>query len=213
MKTFSRVAIAMVGMTGLAAAQPKADPKAADPKAADPKAADAKTAKAETKAADPKAADAKTESKPPQEVVDIARAASGTWRCKGQGMDHAMKMTDMTATMRIRTDLAGWWIHATFESKMGKEPFLFESYTTFDPAAKKWRRIMVESGGNWATGESLGVKDGKVDWEMKTYSPTMGDGTFRDHEDYTDPKAGAKMWGEFSNNGTWVKVYEMTCKK
>jgi hypothetical protein len=128
-------------------------------------------------------------------------------------MDHTMKMTDMTATMKIKSDLAGWWIHATFESKMGKEPFLFESYTTFDPAAKKWRRIMIESGGNWATGESLGVKDGKVDWEMKTYSPAMGDGTFRDHEDYTDPKAGAKMWGEFSNNGTWVKVYEMTCKK
>jgi hypothetical protein len=206
MNTFSRVAIAIVGMTGLVAAQPKA----ADPKAADTKAAP----KSETKAADPKAADAKpAESKPPQEVADIAKAASGTWRCKGQGMDQTQKMVDMTATMKIKSDLAGWWIHATFESKMGKEPFLFESYTTFDPSAKRWRRLMVETGGSWAVGESLGVKDGKVDWEMKSHSPTMGDGAFRDHEDYTDPKAGAKMWGEFSFNGTWVKVYEMTCKK
>jgi hypothetical protein len=210
MNTFSRVAIAMVGMTGLVAAQPKADPKAADPKAAP---------KAETKAADPKPADAKAgapmQSKPPQEIADVAKAASGTWRCKGQAMmDPAtMKMADMTATMKVKSDLAGWWIHATMESKMGKEPFLFESYTTFDPSAKKWRRIMVQSGGDWATGDSLGVKDNKVDWEMKTHSPMMGEGAFRDHEDFSDPKAGVKMWGEFSANGTWVKVYEMTCKK
>jgi len=221
MKTFSRVAIAMVGMTGLVAAQPK-DPKAADPKAAPaapaaPKPADTKAAaktepKADAKAADTKAA-AQDDSKPPKEVTDMAKAMTGTWRCKGQGMDHSMKMVDMTATMKIKSGLAGWWVNSTFESKMGKEPFLFESYTTFDPSARKWRRVMIESGGNWATGESLGMKDGKVDWEMATHSPQMGDGAFRDHEDYSDPKVGAKMWGEFSDKGSWVKIYEMTCKK
>jgi hypothetical protein len=219
MNTFSRVAIAMVGMTGLVAAQPKADPKAADakaapaaPKAADPKAAAKTEPKADPKAADTKAA-AQDESKPPKEVTDMAKGATGTWRCKGQGMDHSMKMVDMTATMKVKSDVAGWWVHTTFESKMGKEPFMFEQFTTYDPAARKWRRVMVESGGNWASGESLGPKDGKVDWEMATHSPQMGDGAFRDHEDFSDPKAGAKMWGEFSNKGTWTKVYEMTCKK
>jgi hypothetical protein len=31
----------------------------------------------------------------------------------------------------------------------------------------------------------------------------------------SDPKAGAKFWGEFSmdKGKTWTKVYEMTCKK
>jgi hypothetical protein len=191
MSTFSRVVIALVGMTGLVAAQPKADPKAADPKAAG----------------------GMPEMKPPAELAEMAKASSGTWHCKGQGMDHTMKMIDMTATLKVKSALSGWWINRTFESKMGKEPFVFEQYTTLDPSTKKWKRVMVESGGNWATGESAGMKDNKVDWELTTHSPMMGDGQFRDHEDYTDPKAGAKMSGEFNNKGTWVKVYEMTCKK
>jgi hypothetical protein len=43
----------------------------------------------------------------------------------------------------------------------------------------------------------------------------MGEAMFRDHEDLTDPKVGAKMWGEMSTDKgkSWVKVYEMTCKK
>lgn len=208
MNTFSRVAIAMVGMTGLAAAQPKADAKAADPKAA------AKTEpKAETKPTDNKAAPAMPEMKPPAELAEMLKAASGTWRCKGQGMDHAMKMVDMTATLKIKSDVGGWWSHASLESRMGKEPFQFESFTTYDSSAKKWRRVMVETGGGWASGESAGLKDNKVDWDLTTHSPQMGDGMFRDHEDISDPKAGVKMWGEFSNKGTWVKIYEITCKK
>lgn len=198
MSTFSRVAIALVGMTGFVAAQPKADPKAADPKAA---------AKAEPPAG------GMPDTKPPPELAEMAKAGSGTWRCKGQGMDHTMKMVDMTATLKVKSALSGWWINGSFESKMGKEPFAFEEYTTVDPTTKKLKRVMIESGGNWASGESAGMKDNKVDWEMTTHSPMMGDGQFRDHEDFSDPKVGAKMFGEFNNKGTWVKVYEMTCKK
>jgi hypothetical protein len=220
MNTFSRVAIAMIGMTGLVAAQPKADPKAADPKMApkmaDPKAADPKMA---PKMADPKAGDNKmgamAEMKPPQELADMAKAAAGTWKCKGQGMDHTMKMNDMTGTMSMKLDVDNWWMHGSFSSKMGKDSFHFESFTTVDPATKKLKRVMVETGGGWSSGESAGMKDNKVDWELSSHSPMMGDGKFRDHEDLSDPKAGAKMWGEASLDGgkTWVKVYEMTCKK
>lgn len=192
MNTFSRVAIAMVGMTGLAVAQPKTEA---------PKAADAK-------------AGAGQDMGPPAELTTLAKGIAGTWRCKGQGMDHTMKMVDTTGTMTIKLDVNGWWLHSTFESKMGKEPFKFESFSTFNPATKRWTRVMVESGGNWATGESAGMKDNKVDWHLTTHSP-MGDAMFRDHEDMTDPKAGAKMSGEFSTDQgkTWTKVYELTCKK
>jgi hypothetical protein len=211
MNTFFKVAVVMVGMTGLAAAQPKADPKAGETKtsAATPKA----EPKAEPKAAAGDKAGAMPE-KPPMELTEMAKGAVGTWHCKGQGMDHAMKMVDITATMRIKLDLANWWVHGSFETKMGKEPFLFESFTTFDPKSKTWKRVMVESGGGWSTGESAGMKDNKIDWEASAHSP-MGDGKFRDHEDMSDPKAGAKMWGEFSMDGgkTFMKVYEMTCKK
>lgn len=199
MRAMLRVAIAMIGMTGLAMAQPKTEAKAADPKMA-------------PKAPDPGAGGMM---KPPQELADMAKAAGGNWRCKGQGMDmKAMKMADMNATMKMKSALSGWWVHATFDSKMGKESFTFESFTTFDPSSKKWKRVMVDNGGGWASGESAGMKDGKIDWEMMTHS-VMGDAMFRDHEDLTDLKAGVKMWGEVSmdKGKTWNKVYEMTCKK
>jgi hypothetical protein len=206
MKTISRVVIVLAGMTGFAAAQPKAEPKAADPKM---------PPKMEPKPAEPKPAGGMAEMKPPAEIAELAKATTGTWRCKGQGMDmHTNKMADMSATMKIKAELGGSWVHSSFESKMGKEPFGFESFTTFDPGSKKWKRVLVESGGGWSTGESAGLKDGKVDWEMASHSP-MGDGMFRDHEDVSDPKVGVKMWGEFSmdKGKTWMKVYEATCKK
>jgi hypothetical protein len=198
MNTFSRAALAIAGMTGLAAAQPKADSKPADPKPAPAK-----------------PADAASETKPPPELAEMAKSATGTWHCKGQGMDRNQKMVDMTATMKLRLDVASWWMHGSFESRMGKELFSFESFTTFDPRTRKWNRVMVESGGNWSSGDSSGLKDGKVDWELVTHSPTMGEGMFRDHEDMSDPKVGARMSGEFSpdKGKTWVKVYDMTCKK
>jgi hypothetical protein len=192
------------------AAQPKADPKAADPKMA-PKMADPKPA-------DPKAGDNKmgamAEMKPPQELADMAKAAAGNWKCKGQGMDHAMKMNDMTGTMAMKLDVDNWWMHGSFSSKMGKDSFHFESFTTVDPATKKLKRVMVETGGGWSSGESAGMKDNKVDWDLTAHS-AMGDAMFRDHEDMSDAKAGVKPWGEMSmdKGKTWTKVYEMACKK
>ncbi len=199
MNTFLQVAIAMVGMTGLAAAQPKADPK---------------VAAADSKMADPKAGGMGDMKGPPPELAAMAKATSGTWNCKGQGMDHTQKMVDTTGTMKLKLDVANWWMHASFESKMGKEPFQFESFTTFDPTSKKWKRVMVESGGGWSTGESDGMKDNKVDWNLTSHS-MMGEVMFRDHQDMSDPKVGVKQWGEFSmdNGKTWTKVYELTCKK
>src|SRR5262249_28604016 len=136
MKTFLRVAIAMAGMTSVALAQPKAGETKMAPKA-DAKAPDMK--------ADAKAP-AMAPMKPPAELAEMAKGAAGTWHCKGQGMDMAAgKMADMNATLKMSPELSGWWMHGHFESKMGKEPFVFEEYTTFDPASKKWKRIMVES--------------------------------------------------------------------
>src|ERR1043165_7523416 len=109
MNSFSRIAIALIGMTGLAVAQPKADPKAA-PKPPEAKAPDAKAGDAK--------AGAMPEMKPPAELAEMAKMASGTWHCKGQGMDHSMKMADMTATLKMKLELANWWMHSTFESKM-----------------------------------------------------------------------------------------------
>jgi hypothetical protein len=203
MNTFSRVAIAMLGMTGLAAAQPKSDPKSAE-------------AKADSKA--PVAADPRSTGMPPMkrppELAEVSKAVSGTWHCKGQAADPAMKMVDMTATLRMKLDLDNWWLHGSFESRMGKEAFHFESFTTFDPESKKWKRVMVESMGIWSNGESTGMKDNKVEWMLTTHT-AKGDAMFRDREDMSDPKVGAKLAGDLSMDGgkTWQPVYQMTCKK
>jgi hypothetical protein len=154
------------------------------------------------------------EMKPPPELAEAAKAV-GTWKCTGQGMDKSMKMAEMTGTLTAKLELDGWWLHQSFAATMGKtrEPYKFESYVSFDQPSKKWKRVLIESGGSWASGESAGMKDGKLDWDLSMHM--MGDSAFRDHEDASDPKAGVKMWGEFSpdKGKTWVKVYEMSCKK
>ena len=225
MKAISRVVIATVGMTGLVVGAAPADTKAPDakpaaaaPKPADTKAPDAKPAAAAPKLVDaaPKPADkppAMPSMKPPAELAELAKASLGTWKCTGQGMDHTTKMASMSGTMKFKMSLDNWWLQGSFESNMGKEPFHLETFTTFDANSKKWKRVMVESGGGWSSGESAGIKDGKLDWELTSHS-AMGDSMFRDHSEL-DPKAGTKMWGEFSidKGKTWTKVYEMTCKK
>jgi hypothetical protein len=153
--------------------------------------------------------------KPPPELAAMAKNAVGTWTCKGQGMGPDMKMNDMTGTMTMKLDIDGWWMHGSFASKMGKEPFHFESFTTYDSTAKKWHRVMMESGGGWSSGDATAVAN-KMDWDLTTHSPMMGEGMFRDHEDMSDlAKAGAHNWGEMSmdKGKTWTKVYDMTCKK
>jgi hypothetical protein len=225
MNTFTRlVAIAtfaMIGMIGTAAAQPKTDAKA--PVKADAKAPVKADAKVDTKLkVEPKDAksqpaptgDKKAElPKPPAELEAMAKLATGTWRCKGQefGMDGAA--VPATATNKAKVDLDKWWLAETTEVK-GKTLFKMQSFTTFDSASKKFRRVSVDNFGSYMVGTSDGMKDNKIDWNLDTMGP-MGAGLFRDHTDLSDAKAGSKVWGEMSmdKGKTWTKVYEMTCKK
>jgi hypothetical protein len=153
--------------------------------------------------------------KAPAEIAGMAKQMAGTWRCKGQALGPDMKtMANMTGTLRSKLEMENWWIHETFDSAMGKNKYHFDSYTTYDANAKKWHRVMLESGGGWSTGDSAGMQGGKIDWEL-TANSMMGESMFRDHTDASDPKAGVKTWGEVSmdKGKTWTKVYEMTCKK
>lgn len=186
MKTFSYVAAATLALTTAAAAEPKPGAPAAD---------------------------AGMQMTPPPELAAAAKATAGTWKCKGQGMDHTMKMIDTTGTLKLKLDLDNWWLHGSYDSMMGKEGFHFESFSTFDPSTKKWKRVLIETGGGWSSGESDGMKDGKLDWTLSMHSP-RGDISFRDHQDMSDPKAGMKLSGELTMDGkTWTPVYTLTCKK
>jgi hypothetical protein len=202
MKTFSRVAIAsltMMAVAGVASAQQKAPaPKAPAPKAPATKAPATK---------------APAMPAPPAELDMMAKSTAGTWRCKGEEWDDKGAKAPMTATSTSKLDLDKWWLVETMEAK-GRMTFKMISYTAYDPTAKKWRRLAVMNGGGQMIGTSEGMKDGKMTWNMDMMSP-MGAGMFRDYVDTTDAKAGMKVWGEMSmdKGKSWLKVYEMTCKK
>jgi hypothetical protein len=206
MTTFTRILIATLATTGVALAQPRVDPKA--PTASvDPK------AKVEPKA------DVKTEAKmempkPPAELADYAKATAGNWRCTGTETQMDGNTSKITGTVKTRLDPDKWWVVDTIEARGTQGTFKMTAYTTYDAAAKKWRRVAVNNHGGQMIGSSEGIEDNKADWNMDVTS-AMGAGQFRDHVDMTDPKAGVKMWGEMSmdKGKTWQRAYEWTCKK
>ena len=201
MKTFSRVAIAtltMVGMSGIALADTpaKADPKAPGSGSAAP-----------------------AMPKPAPEIGETLKQMQGTWSCSGTAVGPDMKSdAKFKATMTSKSDLDGFWIHDSMTGTSGEGKtamkFKMESYSTFDPAAKKWHRVSIMNDGAMMTGVGDAMNGGKADTVSDTWSP-MGSGQFKDHVDASDVKKGVHMWGEMSmdKGKTWNKVYDMTCKK
>jgi hypothetical protein len=156
--------------------------------------------------------------KPPQEVTDMSKAMTGTWKCEGTGMGMDGKEMRFRGTMKSKSDLDGYWVHDSFDGTMGEGKavlkFKFESFSTYDPNSKKWKTMFADNYGGSMVGESEGMKDGKMD-TTSVMSDMRGKGIFKDHMDASDPKQGVHMWGEESRDGnmTWNKVYDMTCKK
>lgn len=234
MRTTATTLFTLILCAGVAGAGDDTKTKTAPPPPA--KKADAKPAPA-TKAAPAAKADPKTAAKPapskeaaapgmpekptiPTALVDATKTQRGTWRCTGAMMgpdgNEAYK-TKMTG--KVKADLDNMWLRTEFaetKSKAAKYPFKFHSYTTFSDKDQKWKRVMVDNWGGVAQGWSTGPDaTGKVTWEMDMASD-MGTAKFRDYE---EPVAGKKrevhMWGEMSpdKGKTWMKVYDITCKK
>jgi hypothetical protein len=213
MKTFSKITVAMLTMSAVAVAQPKAD-KAPAPAPAK----DAKPAAGAPPAKDAKAQVAPKEAMPtvPPELIEMAKVSTGTWKCKGESFERDGSKTAITATNKAKADLDKWWIAETLEVKgMKMGAFKMATYTTFDAASKKWRRIGLDNWGGQMVGTADAAPMGQpMVFNLDTLGP-MGAGQFRDHTDPSDLKAGLKVWGEMSmdKGKTWVKVYEMVCKK
>ncbi|HVK74337.1 MAG TPA: hypothetical protein VM734_13495 [Kofleriaceae bacterium] len=150
----------------------------------------------------------------PTELADAGKALAGTWKCKGQGFAPDGTAAPMAATMKLKLDttLDKFWIRGNFaETGKKKGAYKFENFTTFDPASKKWTRVMVDNMGGVETMTSDGPKDGKTTWEGTSRS-SMGTGKARHYEETAGKEV--KMWGEWSVDGkTWTKGYEAVCKK
>lgn len=210
MKKISFVMVTLVASMGIAAGQAPAEKKAPTPA---PKAPETAIKAPETKPAPPPAAEMP---KPPADIAAFAKQAAGSWKCKGTSVDmtNPTATIAMTATVKTKSDLDGWWLSDTMTGKAGKQAFKMNTYTTYDAKSSKWRRVSVDNGGAQMVGTSDGMKDGKMVFNMDSMGP-WGSSMFRDYTDMTDMKAGAKFRGEMSmdKGKTWQQVYEMTCKK
>jgi hypothetical protein len=150
----------------------------------------------------------------PKELADYAKQLATVHSCALKALGPDMKsMVDATATFSSKLEQNGFWNHVTYDTKMGGMPFHFDEYTTYDGAAKTFRRVMVESMGSFSVGTAPAQAGGKMEWELTSQESTAT-GTVRDHEDFSDPKA-FKSWGEMSmdHGKTWTKFYEQSCKR
>ncbi len=210
MKTFSSVVIASLTMVGMASAQPApAKGAPATPAKSDKAPAVAPVPPKDTKAAPPAMPTV------PAEVAELGKAMSGTWKCKGDSFGMGGVKTPMTATNKVKVDFDKWWISESLDVKAGPMKFKMQTFTTYDAAAKKWRRVGIDSMGGQMVGTADGTAAGtKMTFNMDMMGP-MGAGQFRDYFDPTDMKAGLKVWGEMSmdKGKTWTKAYEQVCKK
>lgn len=210
MKKISFVMVTLVASMGLAAGETPASKKAPTPA---PKAPDVAIKAPETKPAPPPAVEMP---KPPADIAAFAKQAGGSWKCKGTSVDmtNPTATVAMTASVKSKADLDGWWITDTMTGKAGKQSFKMMSYTTYDAKSSKWRRVSVDNGGGQMVGTSDGMKDGKLVFNMDAMGP-MGGSMFRDYTDMTDMKAGAKFRGEMSmdKGKTWIKGWEVACKR
>lgn len=209
MKSFTNISIALaltVGFTSIAVAGDAKAPAPTPAKKEEAKPADAK--KDAPKKMEPM--------KAPAELAELAKTISGSWKCAGKAaMDPAKptEMSDMKMTMKMKTDMGGWWIVGSMDAGA---MFKGEQYITYDPTAKKFISMMRDSMGGSEMSTSMGPKDNKVVWEgdARSSMPGMTAMKVRTTHDMSDMKAGVKMTGEFSMDGkTWMKGWEATCKK
>ncbi len=222
---FSFVTVMLVGSMGIAVAQAPAPApvKPATPaaKPATPAAKPAAKQAPAVKPVDAAKAPLPTPVAPPAmptapaELAAMAKLSAGTWKCTGMQPDMAnpTATVKLTGTVKTKVDFDKWWMVDDMNMKAGKVPFRMMAYTTYDAKSAKWRRVAVDSMGGQMVGTSDGLKDNKLTFNMDTMGP-MGSGMMRDYADMTNAKA-PTFWGEMSmdKGKTWMKVYEMSCKK
>ena len=156
--------------------------------------------------------------KPPAEVATMMKMMAGNWKCTGKGaMDPSKptEMTDFKGTFKAALDLDKFWIKGEFTGTFAKLKMRGLMYVTYDPASKKWHRIMVDnwgmSGHESSTGLPAGATEGKIVWEGE--SRMMGQ-TIKGRTTEEVAAKSMKLTAEMSMDGKkWMTGMEMTCTK
>lgn len=155
---------------------------------------------------------------PPAELDQFKFAEGGSWKCKGQFLGAGMGPAHaIEATLKLKRDLNKFWVAASYVSKKTKVdpmPFSGNEFITYDGAAKKFVRIMVDNMGGWAQMTSTGFDAGKAVF--------TGEGTMGAHKmglRHTITKVSDKevtsAWDTSMDpkRATWTPFVQETCKR
>ncbi len=156
--------------------------------------------------------------KPAQQIADRAKMMGGTMKCTGTSAGMDGKDVAFSGTFTAKSDLDGWWLHESFSGIAGPAKggmsYKFERFATFDASTKKWRYLFADNFGGQMVGTSDDMKDGKSEAQYEQQS-AMGKSQMKDSVDASYLKKGVHMMGQLSMDSgkTWVKAYDMVCKK
>lgn len=150
--------------------------------------------------------------KPAPEMSQIANF-EGTWNCSGKALDSPMGPGgSMSGTVEVRRDLGGFWQSGVVKAKMANQP-LFEGrfHVTYNPGAKQFVMLWVDSMGGWSRTTSNGWKGDTLIYEGDAY---MGPQTFKSRDTFTRSGAATlKHTWEAQIGGKWTPMGEETCTK
>jgi hypothetical protein len=149
--------------------------------------------------------------KPAAEMSQIA-FFEGSWTCQGKMHESPMGPAgEMTSTAEIKRELGGFWQTGMIKSTMkGMPPFEGRFHATYDPGAKQFVMLWVDSMGGWAENRSSGWKGDTMVYEGESH---MGPQTIRGRDTFTRSGNTMKHVWEAQMNGKWMPIGEETCKK
>lgn len=137
----------------------------------------------------------------------------GTWSCSGKMNETPVNPAGtMTTTVEIGKDLGGHWQSGVVKGSMpNMPPFEGKFYVTWDPAAKQYAMLWMDSAGAWARSMSPGWKGDTLVYEGQSH---MGGQAMKTRDTFmrSGPDAMKHMW-EMHMGGKWITGGEETCKK
>ena len=145
----------------------------------------------------------------------MLKSVQGTWSCDGTVTGADGKAQKIKSTIVRKADLDGFWIHDSISVGPLKTPtFRIESFTTYDPATKRWRRVEVSSEGAQMVGNAETMKDMKMDFMFDTIDAS-GSASLREHIDASDLHKGLHLTGELSKDKgkSWIPDYDVVCRR
>ena len=159
------------------------------------------------------AAPPETAPKPAAEMSSL-KFFDGSWTCSGEALPTPMGPGGkMTGAVKSHTDLGGFWQSGTVKTTGGGMPAGMEGmfHMTYDPGAKQYMLLWVDSMGGHSQETSTGWEGDKIVFSGES---AMGAQKMMVRDTFTKAADGSMKhdWeGQF--DGKWTPMGNETCKK